>query len=524
MRKPLARWSGWVVIFVGLITLAQRPAFAEDREPIVHTIKVSAPETHEAEVVATVPTEGRAAIELRMAVWTPGFYRVENYARQVHDVRARTAGGAPLDVERTRDNRWRIPTGGVPRVVVSYQLTCQQRSVTTNWVGEDLGVFNGAATFLTLVEPERRPHEVRLELPACWKRSMTALDAAPDGLPNHYRAEDYDTLVDAPIVAGDPVLHEFEVAGSRHMLVDIGDFGAWDGQHAAKDLETMVRATHRFWGFLPFRRYLFLNVFRPGGGGLEHKNSTLLTASPSRANSARGHLGWLGFVAHEYFHAFNVKRLRPVELGPFDYEDPPRTPSLWISEGLTTYFAELILIRSGLAQPQDFLAWLSSEIDRLQNTPGRLVQTLEQASLDVWASSMSGIQRDRSEKTVSYYTKGAVVGFLLDAKIRRATDGQKSLDEVMRLAYQRYAGERGFTPEQFRETAEEVAGTDLKEWSHSALASTAELDYQDALDWFGLRFAPSEDSKPNWKLEIRDDATDDQKAHFRELVGAVGDR
>ena len=132
-------------------------------------------------------------------------------------------------------------------------------------------------------------------------------------------------------------------------------FGQWDGEHAAQELEKLVRENRRFWGFLPFKRYLFLNVFRQGGGGLEHKNSTLLTASPPRAAYPARNFRWLSFVSHEYFHAFNVKRLRPVELGPFDYEHPPKTSGLWISEGLTTYFGDLIVVRAGLGTPQDFL-------------------------------------------------------------------------------------------------------------------------------------------------------------------------
>jgi predicted metalloprotease with PDZ domain len=499
--------------------LAFIAAAAEGAEPVVATVRVLAPETHEAEVTLTVPTEGATAVELRMARWTPGFYRVEDYASRLFDLRARTPEGSALKVESTRGNRWRVQTGGAPRVVVWYGLTCKQHSVTTNWVDKDLGVFHGAATFLAPIEAGLRPYEVRLERPATWKRSITALGPAPDGLPDHYRAEDYDTLVDSPIVAGTAVLNEFEVAGSRHVLADIGERGAWDSRRAARDLETMVRETRRYWGVLPFSQYVFLNVFRPGGGGLEHKDCTLLTARAPREVTPQSHLRWLEFVAHEYFHAFNVKRLRPVELGPFNYEEPPRTPSLWISEGVTTYGGELILVRSGLARPEDFLTWLSSSIKQLQETPGRLVQTLEQASLDVWTSSMSGVQRGRSEKTVSYYVKGPIVGFLLDAEVRHATDNRKSLDDVMRLAYSQYAGAKGFTAEEFQAAASHVAGTDLREWFHRNLSTTEELDYQQALDWFGLRFAPSKDDKPTWKLEIRDDATEAQRAHFRGLVG-----
>jgi predicted metalloprotease with PDZ domain len=281
----------------------------------------------------------------------------------------------------------------------------------------------------------------------------------------------------------------------------------------------MVRAVRRFWGFLPYRRYVFLNVFRQGGGGLEHKNSTLLTVNAARVATPEGYRSWLAFAGHEYFHAFNVKRLRPAELGPFDYEKEPRTTSLWLSEGVTSYYAALMLSRAGLTAPPDFLASMSSVIRQLQQAPGRLVQTLEQSSYDVWNNSLSGVNPNAT--TVSYYVKGEVVGLLLDAHIRQMTGGSRSLDDVMRLAYERYAGDRGFTPDEFRATAEEVARIDLRDWFRRALASTEELDYAEALSWYGLRFAASsaQDPKAAWTLEARDDASDAQKTQLRALLG-----
>ena len=195
-------------------------------------------------------------------------------------------------------------------------------------------MINGAPTFVTLVERARRPHEVRIELPPTWKRSVTALEPAADGRPNHYRAPDYDTLVDSPIVAGDPVVHEFEVEGSRHFWVDIGDVGSFDGQKAALELRKIVDETRRFWGFLPFKNYYFLNVFRRGGGGLEHKYSTLLTASSNRTTSSvQADLRWLSFVSHEYFHAFNVKRLRPSSSGRSTMRTRPRPAACGLPRG-----------------------------------------------------------------------------------------------------------------------------------------------------------------------------------------------
>jgi predicted metalloprotease with PDZ domain len=216
------------------------------------------------------------------------------------------------------------------------------------------------------------------------------------------------------------------------------------------------------------------------------------------------------------------------------------TSSLWIAEVLTTYCGDLIVVRAGLGSTEDYLSAMSSHIDQLQNSPGRLLQSLEQASQDVWKSGTSGVGRDRATK-VSYYVKGPVVGWLLDARIRRETEDKQSLDNPMRLAYRRYSGGRAFTPEEFRRTAEEVAGTDLKEWFRNAISSAEELDYTPALDWYGLRFAPPEEPEKTsdaagegsskkdepkkkepegkWKLQIRSDATEAQKRHLRSLLG-----
>ena len=381
-----------------------------------------------------------------MPVWTPGYYHDENLGGQIQDLSARTADRSALAVEHPRKNRWTVQTAGVKNVVVFYKLKCESPSVIENWVGDQMAILNGAATFVTLVETAKRPHDLQLELAPRWKESVSGLDVAPDHRANHYRAADFDTLVDSPIVAGNLDVHEFDVDGSKHVVANAGNFMGWDGKRAVGDLEKLVREHRRMWGFLPFKRYVFLCVFRHSGGGLEHRDSTLLNCNDTAMRTPASYLVWLTFVSHEYFHAFNVKRLRPIELGPFDYEKEPRTTGLWVAEGITSYYDGLLVTRAGFGTPKDFLARVSKNIDRLQKSPGRLRQTLEQSSLDVWTSSFSGYGGDNNN-TVSYYDKGCVVAFLLDAKVRQETQGARALDDVMKLAYERYSGESGFTAE-----------------------------------------------------------------------------
>ncbi len=513
------RGYGAIAALLGFLTLAAVPAAAQRLDPILYTVSIPAAETHVAVVEARVPTSNRATVELMMPVWSPGYYVREDYAQRVLHVVARSPNGDSLAIEQPQPNHWRIRTGGAATITLRYELQCGVRSVTGNWVGTDMAVLNGAPTFITLLEHTQRPHDVHLVLPASWHQSATSLAAATDHAPNHYVAAGYDELVDSPIVMGNISVHEFEVAGAKHTLADIGDVPAtWNGQLAADNLEKIAQANARFWGFLPFTKYVFLNVFRQGGGGLEHLNSTLLTSSPRSENG--GNQRWLEYVAHEYFHAENVKRLRPVELGPFDYEHPPATASLWLSEGVTSYYGDLLVTRSGIDAPRDFLASLSKDITSLQTSPGRLVQTLEQASLGIFATGGSGVGGDRNS-TVSYYVKGCVLGWLLDARIQHATNGRKSFDDVMRLAYQRFGGVHGFTPEEFVAVASEVAGADLAPFFHKSLQTTDELDYSEALAWFGLRFSASPDPAKAWTLEERPEATPAQKEHLGRLTAVT---
>jgi len=472
-------------------------------EPVRYTLRFPAPQTHYVEVEADVPTGGGPDFELMLPVWAPGSYLVREYARHVEAVAARTPDGRALPVAKSRKNRWRVGSGGEARVIVAYRVYGREMGVQTNWVDQFFALINGAATFLTPVDGGPRPHEVALTLPAGWPRSFCGLPAAPGGPPHRYVAADYDALVDSPIYAGDPAVYEFVVDGRPHHLVIEGEGGVWDGPRAARDVEAIVRAQRAFWGALPYDRYIFFNLLTETGGGLEHRNSTVLMASRWATRRRPDYLGWLRLVSHEFFHTWNVKRLRPVELGPFDYEAEVVTRSLWVAEGLTSYYGDLLVRRAGLCTAEEYLAGdvpqapgegdkPKADVERLQETPGRSVQPLESASADAW---IKHYRRDENSANtaVSYYTKGAVVGFLLDAEVRRATGGARSLDDVMRLAYGRHSGERGYTPSQFRSAASEVAGTDLSGFFRRALETTEELDYGEALRWYGLRFAADED-------------------------------
>jgi len=480
--------------------------------PIVYTISFPDPPSKTFNVDVVVPTEKRESVDLMMAIWSPGFYGLQNYADRVTTFSAKSADGTALDVTKPKPSRWTIKTGGRASITASYTVSAPRGSNLGNGVTETGAVIIGPSTYITLVEASNtvhRPAEVTLTLPAAWKGSMTSLDAASDGKPNHYVAPDYDILADSPILAGvDLSITPFTVGGINHFWTYLGK-AEWDGAKVAAALTPLIEEHIRFWGGLPYKKYAFLNIITGGGGGsgVEHLNSVAITGGGKEPVDQTARFRNASFISHEYFHAMNVKRLRPVELGPFDYENAPITTGLWVAEGLTSYFGDLLAERSGMGSPEDYLALESRHITDLQTKqPGRLVQTIEQASSQMF-------ERLANDKKVDYYIKGPVVGLVLDAHIRKLTNGKKSMDDVIRLEYQRYSGAHGYSKAEFDKTVSDAAGVNVNPLLQKLVSTTEEVDYTEMLDWFGLRFMTGDPAKA-WTLEVRPDATVDQKAHF----------
>lgn len=458
-----------------------------------YSVRFPEPAAHYAEVTLTLPA-APGERELMAAVWTPGSYLVREYARNIDEVRAFDQAGAPLRSVKTSKNRWKIAAGAA---TVRYRVYGREMAVRTNWIEPEFAFLNGAATFLT--EPGRlsEPCEVEVALPRGWTSVVTALDKVGE---SRFRAADFDELVDSPILAGTPEISRFQVAGKEHLLATINASGLWDLPKAARDVEAIVRAHQDFWGDLPYPRYAFLNLLVETRGGLEHKNSTALMASRFDGRTREQYLKWLILASHEFFHVWNVKRLRPVELGPFDYENENYTPSLWIAEGFTAYYESVLVRRAGLMNDKEFLKELAATLESVETVPGRNVQAVRDSSWDAWIKFYRP-NENSVNSMISYYDKGAAIAFILDARIRQETGGEKSLDDVMRLANGRYGeGRPGYTEAQFIAVINEVAGTDLTPLIHRMTATTEPLDYTPALEYFGLKRAPA-DKPPEGEQE-----------------------
>ena len=456
-----------------------------DEAPLQYTVSFHDCDRHTIDIEAMIPTSGQEQVELTLPTWTPGSYLIREYARHISEIKATNpADGSSLTIEKRKKNSWAVTCRGIPLVTVRYRLYCREMGVRNNWVERDFGFLTGAATFITRKDWMHHPHVVRLNLPSQWPHVATSLPAV-DG-PDVRRADNYDVLVDSPILMGRLDQRAFEVGGKTHYLVNALADELWDSKKAVEDMSKIVATEQAFWGEVPYESYYFLNIMSESGGGLEHDNSCVLMTSRWSMKKRGSYSDWLALVSHEFFHAWNVRRLRPQVLMKYDYDGEQYFPELWVAEGITSYYDDLFLPKAGLATREDYLGRLSKQIAGIQMGNGRHVQSLADSSLDAWIKFYRP-DENAGNTRISYYVKGAVVGFLLDCEIQRRTNGQKQLMDVMRLLWSRHRV-TGYTQADLQIVVNEVCGANLDDWMKTYVFTTDELDYQPALEWLGLRF------------------------------------
>ena len=472
-------------------------------EAIHYNLRFSRLRQHVVDIEAFFPTldvatdQIKSEIVITMPVWTPGSYLVREYARNIETIEAQdTNNGAPLRVRKLSKNRWSIECQESQNVYVRYSLYCREASVRTNWIEDDYGFLTGAATFLTLDDGVTREHTFEILPPDSWPSIACSLpkhekaldDDSDDDLWHCFsrRASSFDELVDSPILMGDLAIRPFEVSGKLHYLACFGTNGAWDLDRATADCAKIVATQHAFWGEVPYPSYWFINIAIEAYGGLEHDNNTVLVTSHWAMRKRASYVEWLGLVSHEFFHTWNIRRLRPKNLMRYDYHAEQYIPELWIAEGVTSYFDDLFVLRSGLSTQSEYLGLLGKTIQQVEDAPGRLVQTLNDSSLDTWIKHYRPDENTINSR-ISYYTKGAVVAFLLDIHLRKMTDNRYSLAEVMRQLWKRFRVD-GYTLTDFEAIASELAGADLRSWFDKHIRRSDQLDYREAFDWLGLQF------------------------------------
>lgn len=453
--------------------------------------------------------------DLVMPVWTPGSYLVREFARHVQDFEAMDAAGKALFWTKINKNTWRVATLGTRDWRASYRVYANELSVRTNEVNSEHAFWNNAAL---LVYPQgllNAPSTLHVLAPQPWKVA-TGLPPVP-GQKNTFRAESFDVLYDSPVEVSNFKTLSFEVKGVPHRIVIDGD-GNYDPEKMRADVKKIVETeVELMGGEIPYHDYTFILHLRANtGGGLEHLNSTALGYprfgfGPERPEKSDGvnsagpgapppktYRGFLSLVAHEFFHLWNVKRIRPDALGPFDYTKENYTKLLWVAEGITDYYARLVLRRAGLISEKDFLTENAKAFQTLQNTPGRLGMSAEESSFDTWIKYYRQDENfDNSQ--ISYYDKGAILGLLLDLEIRKQSREAKSLDDVMRYLYvEFYKKDRNYTPQDFQKACKLMAGSSLEQFFAKYVRGRDELDYDSTLAAAGLRLdkaAAAEGSK-----------------------------
>jgi len=439
-------------------------------DPVRYRVSVAHPHAHLFEVEAVFPPAGETPV-VCLPVWTPGSYLVREFARNVQDFEARDEGGHPVAATRLDKRSFRIAASG-RGFRLKYRVYANELSVRTSHLDGTHGFFNGANLLFYVEGLRQRPHHLELNAPKGWT-GFCALER--DGAA--WVAPDYDALVDSPVEVGPHRALEFSAADKPHQVVIWGD-PAPDPVRLAGDLTRICEAEAALFGGLPCPRYLFIvHLSDKGRGGLEHMDSCTLLYPRFGLGTPKGWEDFMTLAAHEYFHLWNVKRIKPKALVPFDYSQEVYTSLLWAFEGVTSYYDNLLVRRAGIMSANRYLTRLGETLTSLQATPGRGVQTLADAS---WLSWIKHYRPDENSpnSAISYYLKGEVVACLLDLEIRRATRDGKSLDDVMRLLWQRFGHGRGVPEDGVEAAVAEVAGPSLRPFFDRALRSTSELDYR----------------------------------------------
>jgi predicted metalloprotease with PDZ domain len=498
-------------------------------DPLHYELRFERPSTHLMDVTIHAADLEGPSVEFAMPDWAPGSYYLENYSANVQAFRAVGSDGKELSWRKTDSQTWRVELGGANAVTVSYQVFGDTLRNNQAQYNERHAFIGGPSVWMYLVGGKERPVELTIAVPTGWKVA-TGMERTSD---HTFRAADYNWFADAPLEISDFAEKDFQVLGTTyHVIVhDVEgqkDFSKFT-QDAQKFVETIVPMFSSVTGAeqaAPFKDYWFLfHVWPNTGGGLEHLNSTQINFSkrlgrkmPAPGYGTQYNLK-LFVTAHEFFHAWNVKRLRPLPLGPFDYSQMVHTPSLWISEGLTSYYGELALERAGLITPQQYLDEMSYTITNFEQNPGRRERSIEDTSWDTWFNGDTVIQLNNLKNTnYSYYDGGQIMGHILDFAIRQDTKNQKSLDDWMRLLYSRYALPKpGFQPDDAVKAASEVAGVDVSEIFSKYISGKEPIPYEKYFAYAGIDVEKKLEPEKPW-LGVSHSKSDDGYAKITNVV------
>lgn len=451
---------------------------------ISYTVTFPEAQAHYADIEMHIDNIHQNELTLKMPVWTPGSYLVREYARNV-EIFTATSGGKELYYKKTRKNWWTINIEGVNNLIVKYNVYCNEISVRTSTVDASHGFLSTSGIFMYPEGMLHHPSTIHIIPYKGWDKVSTSLDMVNND-PFTRHSPDYDILFDSPIEVGNQDVFGFDASGVKYEVAMCGQ-GNYDKERLKKDIAKIVEQETAIYGENPNKYYVFIvHNYLKGGGGLEHLSSTVLGASREAYGHESTYQSFLSLVAHEHFHLWNVKRLRPIALGPFDYDNENYTTDLWIAEGFTAYYEDLVLRHANMIAENNYLKVLSNDINLVENQPGRKIQSVAEASYDAWIKAYRP-NENTANSTISYYSKGSVLAMLLDLEIINDSQAKYSLDDVMNYMYHQYykTKKSGYTDAEFKLGLEKFAGKNLDDFYKKYVYGLADIDYKKYLSYAG---------------------------------------
>ncbi|WP_255480183.1 M61 family metallopeptidase [Mucilaginibacter sp. E4BP6] len=443
-------------------------------------------QAHYVDIEMNIEHLNQSTLVLKMPVWTPGSYLVREFAKSVESFTVST-NGKEIPFVKTRKNWWSINTKGLNHVTIKYKVYCFEVSVRTAFVDISHAFLSTSGIFMYPEGMLNQPSTIHIVPFGGWDKVSTSLDMVNND-PFTVHAPNYDILFDSPIEVGNQDVFGFDAAGVHYQFAMYGG-GNYDKEKLKVDVAKIVEQETAVYGENPNKHYVFIvhNYFR-GGGGLEHLSSTVLGASRDAYGTPRGYQNFLSLVAHEHFHLWNVKRLRPIALGPFDYDNENYTTDLWIAEGFTAYYEDIILRHAKLIDADNYLGVMANDINQVENTPGKKIQSIADASYDAWIKAYRPTENSNNS-TISYYSKGSVAAMLLDLEIINDSQTKYSLDDVMKYMYHEYYKnlKRGYTDAEFKKGLEKFSGKNLDDFYKKYVYGVADVDYNKYLGYAGYQ-------------------------------------
>ncbi|MEA5595158.1 M61 family metallopeptidase [Rivularia sp. UHCC 0363] len=480
------------------VTAAPLKSTKQTTATISYQVAMSQPENHLFEVTLHLEGYSSSILDLKMPVWTPGSYLVREYAKHLQDFSAISDDKA-LTWRKVGKNYWQVDTNNVAKITIKYRIFANELTVRTNHLDATHAYFNGAALFFRIPEFDRQEIRVTIHTPHPQWQITTTLSAVEE---NTFVAADFDTLVDSPFEIGSHQLYDFEVRSLPHQLAIWGK-GNVQVEPMIEDIKRIIEVEAQMFDGLPYEQYLFLlHLSAQSYGGLEHKNSCSLIYQRFGFSDREKYERFMQLVAHEFFHLWNVKRIRPKELEVFDYDQENYTPSLWFCEGTTSYYDLLIPLKAGIYNVKSYLNNLSKEITLYETTPGRKVQPVSESSFDAWIKLYRQDANSRNSQ-ISYYLKGEMISLLLDLLIRDRHNNQRSLDDVMLKLWQQFGkNEVGYTADELQQVIESVAGIDLTDFFQRFVHGTEDLPFNEYLQPFGLKLIADKTNEPFLGIKV----------------------